>query len=404
MKNNFLIPRFKPEYGLKEWISLINVFDSKNAISSYEDNFAKKFASSYGTMFSHGRSGLYALFKIWNLKDDEIICPAYTCVVVPNAIVLSGNIPIFVDCEKDHFNMSLTGISNAINEKTRAIIVTHLFGYPMDVNKINEIVKDAEEKFGNKIYIIQDCAHSYGSKWNGELVTKYGDASIFGSNISKLMNSIFGGMVITNSLSTYTELKKWRDTNLKKVNIRKTFYRFIYFIFVNIAFTRPIYSIVNWCERNGLIDRFVKYYAEGVINFPNDWDQMPTPLEARIGKAQLSKYDSIVNNRIERARKIIVGSKHNDFKFLSNDKGCTYSHLVAVVKDRDATLEEFRKYNIQLGIIIEYSIPKMDSFKTYKTVETPYSDYLSEHCINFPIHSGATFTDLDFLSKIEKGN
>jgi len=115
-------------------------------------------------MFSFGRTALYALLKAWGLEKDEVICPAYTCVVVQHAIVISGNTPVFVDCEEGSFNMSYDGITDAITDKTRAIVVTHLFGYPMDVHKIQSIVSDAEEKYGNKIYVIQDAAHSYGAK------------------------------------------------------------------------------------------------------------------------------------------------------------------------------------------------------------------------------------------------
>jgi perosamine synthetase len=91
-----LISRLKPSLSFKEFFAAINFF-SRGNIPRFENQFAEKFNNEYGVMFQHGRSGLYALFKIWELDNDEIICPAYTCVVVAHAIVLSGNIPVFVD-------------------------------------------------------------------------------------------------------------------------------------------------------------------------------------------------------------------------------------------------------------------------------------------------------------------
>ena len=101
-----LIPRLKPYYTLSDWVASISIFQ-KNPIETYEKVFSKKFENKYGVMFQHGRTGLYALLKIWGLENDEVICPAYTCVVVPNAIVLSDNIPVFVDSDKESFNMDL---------------------------------------------------------------------------------------------------------------------------------------------------------------------------------------------------------------------------------------------------------------------------------------------------------
>ena len=83
--------------------------------------------------------------QFWN---HEIILPAYTCVVVANAIVHSGNIPRFVDISLDDYNMNLDLLEQNITEKTGAIIATHLFGYPLNVDLLNEIVTSAEKKFG----------------------------------------------------------------------------------------------------------------------------------------------------------------------------------------------------------------------------------------------------------------
>ena len=100
-----LYSRLRPQWS---WRELAAVFSyKKNAVQIYEQTFAQKFGSGNGVMFSHGRSGLYSLFKVWGLENDEVICPAYTCVVVQHAIVLSENIPVFVDCADSSFNMDI---------------------------------------------------------------------------------------------------------------------------------------------------------------------------------------------------------------------------------------------------------------------------------------------------------
>jgi len=379
-----MIPRFKPKYDKSDWLAAL--YPTRGNIPKYERAFAEKFGCKYGAMFAHGRSGIFALLKVWGLENAEVICPAYTCVVVPNAIVMSGNIPVFVDSEKGHFNMSLRGIEEAITEKTRVIIPTHLFGYPMDVSEVEKIRNEAEQKYNHKIYVIQDCAHSYGAKWNGELVTKYGDAAVFGSNISKIINSIFGGMVITNNKDLANRLKTWRNNNTIDKGFRKSLKRLLYFIAVNVAFNKYIYGMVNYLENKGFLDTFVKYYDENVIDLPNDWNHAPSEIEARVGINQLRKYNEIIDNRIENAKNIINKMKdNNDIWMLPFVEGATYSHIVGLVEDRDAWINKYHKLKIQLGTLIEYSIPKMRSFEKYKHFGGKISYKYSKHTINFPV-------------------
>jgi len=381
-----LIPRLRPDLGYKEILSALSF--SQGNIPKFESEFAQKFNCAHGTMFPHGRTGIYALLKVWGLGNCEIICPAYTCVVVPHAIVLSGNIPSFVDCEEGSLNMSYSGIEDAINQRTRAIVVTHVFGYPMDVNRINDIVAHAEAKYGQKIYVIQDVAYSFGAKSRGQFVTEFGDASIFGLNISKILTSIYGGMVISNDNNLNDRLQEYRSQNLERARFRGV-RRLLYLLAVYVAFNLFVYRIINFLERIGLIDRFVKYYDESLIQFPNDWNELPTEIEARVGLQQLKKYEFIVQERVKNAKNWIVKLQSNDeITFFEEVEGTTFSHCVGLVKDREAWLERYFKAGIQLGIVLEYSIPYMKSYLQFKTQEYPISKYYSEHIINFPVWAG----------------
>jgi len=380
-----MIPRFKPQYDLDDWLAAL--IPTRGNIPRYEAAFAKKFGCTNGVMFAHGRSGIYALLKVWKLENAEVICPAYTCVVVPNAIVLSGNVPVFVDCAEGEFNMDIEGIRQVITEKTRVIIPTHLFGYAMDVHAVDALAREAEEKYGHRVYVIQDCAHSYGTRWKGDIVTSYGDAAIFGSNISKIINSIFGGMVITQDAELSEKLKYWRNKHVSKGGAIKSFKRLLYFIAVNVAFVSWIYGIVNKLERSGFLDHFTKYYEEDHIDFPQDWDLFPSEIEARVGLVQLAKYDLIVEKRRRAVQRVISDmDSHEDVWMLPYNDQATYSHIVALVNNRDEWVERYRKQGIQLGILIEYSIPMMKVYRKYQTVNTKNANFYAVSLVNFPAY------------------
>lgn len=381
-----LTPRFKPNYNWKEWLAAFSFW--RNERDLYESEFAQKFGCSHGVMFSYGRSALMALFDIWNLKDTEIICPAYTCVVVSNAIVLSKNKPIFVDCEKNSFHMDYEALESKISENTSAIIVTHLFGGAMDARKIDRIIRKAEEKFNSKIYVIQDVAHSYGSSFNNELVTTFGDAAIFGCNISKIINSIFGGFVITNNYEIYNKLKFYQSKKLIKPNWFKELQRLLYLIFATIAFNKYFYFWVNLLVKNGFLDRFTKYYEEDNIYLPTNWNEQPKKIEARVGRVQLKKYDEIILERRNIAKNIIEFFENDDRVDIKPfDENNTYSHIVALVENREDWILEFENKGLELGSIIDYSVPEMKAYTNYLSSESdfPNSKYYSNHIINFPI-------------------
>ena len=380
-----LYPRLKAYFNYKESLALLNPFNKAGAVQRFEDAFAKKFESQHAIMFAHGRTGIYALMKAWKLESAEVICPAYTCVVVQHAIVLSGNIPVFVDSEKDSWNMNLELLESTITNRTRLIVATHLFGYPMDVEKLKKIVAKAEHKYGHKIFVLQDMAHSYAAKWDDKMVGTFGDASVYGMNISKIMSSIFGGMVCTNSDELSEQLRMEAIKFQKGNKWIKSLKRIAYYFTVRVAFNSYIYGIINWMERKGLLDSFVQYYEDEKIYFPSDWNSKPTNTEAVVGMVQLKKYDEIIKKRRKRALEWKDQfTADESIRFMQDMKGATYSHCVALVEDREKWIEKYRKKQIQLGILIEYSVPEMPAFKQFRQGEYPIAKYFSEHSINFP--------------------
>lgn len=382
-----MIPRFKPYFNKKELLAAIK--PDPRAVERFEREFAGTFDAKYALAFPYGRSALWAFFKAMDIHDAEIIMPAYTCSVVAHAIVLSCNRPRFVDITLYDYNMDLNQVADAINGKTRAVIATHLFGYPLDVDRLSVIVRKAEKHFGHKIWIIQDCAHSFGAEWKGRMVCNTGDAALFGLNISKMITSIFGGMITTNDIELYTKLKFWRDANFRKRGILKTIQRFLYLIAVYFAFNKRIYGMVYWLqEKTPFLNRLTRaYHLDDKIHFPPDYLDQMLPIEARVGSVQLKKYPEIIHRRREMVTSYdqnLPGREGWVKPPLVN--GATYSHYVVLVPDRKKVLQEMAKEGVQLGQLIEYSVPHLDCYQasseqftnsllcSTNTINIPFSD------------------------------
>ena len=392
-----MIPRLKPYLGKEE---ILTIFKSrKHAVRKFEQTFAAQFHSSYAISFPYGRSALWAFLNALDLTKVEVVQPAYTCSVVAHATVLSGNIPVFVDNTPTDYNMDINLLADAITPNTQVVIPTHLFGYPMDIDKVNDIVHQAEKRYGHKIWIIQDCAHSFDARLKGKKVTNSGDGAIFGLGISKQITSIFGGVFTTNDEVTAKKVREFRDRNFRKPSWKKSILRYLYLLAVYPAFQPLIYRLVYWIqEKTPFLNRLTKaYHLDDKIHFPPDYLDQMTDIEALVGLEQLKKYEAVRSKRIEIAKKYF-DEIHITNKWVLPPEidGATYSHFVIRTDMRDRLLKSFTSQGIQIGQLIEYSMPHHPSYKKY-AVEKPFpnSFLCSNSMINLPIYPNLHNTDID---------
>ena len=181
-----------------------NMACGKNACK-VEKRMEKYFRVKHTLTFDSGRTALYYALKALDVSEgDEVLVQAYTCVVVANSIVWTGAKPVYVDIGDD-FNMDTSDLEKKITTKAKAIIVQHTYGIPADLNGIREIAK----KHGLKI--IEDCAHSFGAKYNGKLTGTIGDIGMFSFGSDKILSCVRGGALITNDASAGAKLKEYQD-------------------------------------------------------------------------------------------------------------------------------------------------------------------------------------------------
>ncbi len=378
-----MIPRFKHSFSAAELLAAINIFSTNN-LQKFETKFAIKFEVKYAVVFPYGRTALYLLLKAFGISGKEVICPAYTCIVVPHSIVYSGNAPVFVDNARDSFNMDLELAEKMISNNTKVIVATSLFGYPVNLYKLKEIKKRYPG-----ILIIQDCCHCFNAKFEGESTHLFGDAAFFSLGISKIISAVNAGVVTTNDAVL---AKKLRDLHLRNRSIINIIKHFIYYLELYPAFNNGyIYAFVNYLERHGFLDKLVKYYDDNTIDMPSDFLDSVPEFCCRIGMAQLDKLDNIIKIRRDIAKiydKELSGISGILLPPSSDD--AVYSHYVIRVKNRNELLEKARKSGLQLGSLIDYCIPEINVFKKYKTTQLPVASALKFETINLPVYSVKT--------------
>lgn len=375
-----MIPRFQPAIGHREIAALVRA-GAPDAIAEYESAFAKAMNQSFGIAFPYGRTALRILLETWGLEDAEIVCPAYTCVVVPHAIVTSGNRPVFVDSQQDA-NMNLAAAERAVTSGTRALIATSIFGHPVDLDELDEI-----RRRHPGLLVVQDCAHSFSCEWNGRPVQSSGDAAIYGCNISKIATSVFGGMITTDDPDLAARIRQQRDKRLEPASLWKSIVRGLYLPAAGLAFLPPMYSLIDVLRRTGVLSGLEDYYDPDKIDMPEDHLIALTQLEARVGTVQSKRIHDFIAARHKYAelyRELLADL--SSIRFLPSPTGSSFSHIAAVVENPAEAVSAAKRKGIELGRIIDYSCPQMPCYAPLAGPgEWPMAAFFAEHVINLPV-------------------
>lgn len=375
-----MIPRFEPPVALPAVLKAL-VPRGADDLRSFEQAFARVMGQRRAVAFPYGRTALLALLACLGLRQKGIICPAYTCVVVPNAVVHSGNRPLFVDSQADG-NADLDAVEAALGPETSAYIATSIFGHPLDLDRLSAL-----RARHPALPIIQDCAHSFICEWDGREVHRAGIAAIFGLNVSKTITSIFGGMVTTDDERLADRLVEFRSATLTPASVLHLLKRIAYALAVLPAFWPPVFGLTDRLRRMGVLDRFTRYYSPDRIDMPADHLVAMTGFEARVGLGQTA----VLRDRINARRRYDAFYRdalvdHPALDWIERAAGSSVSHSAARVADKFAVRAAAAAQGVELGEVIEYSVPDMSAYAPYlrEGEHFPVSAALARSTINLP--------------------
>lgn len=160
----------------------------------------------YGILTNSGSSaGLLALSSLELPRGSEVIIPATTFPTIFNIILQCGLVPVVVDSKVGTYNLDPDELEKAISKKTKAIIVVHALGNPVDMPKVMKIAKK------HKLYVIEDNCDGWGSRINSKLVGSFGHISITSFHAAHIVSMGVGGGVFTNSPELARKIRMYRD-------------------------------------------------------------------------------------------------------------------------------------------------------------------------------------------------
>ena len=183
------------------WISSEGPF-----IKQFEEKFAAYIGRQEGIAVSNGSGALDIAVQALKIgSGDEVIMPTFTIISPAQSVVTAGATPVLVDSDPITWNMDVAQIEQKITKKTKAILVVHIYGLPVDMDPILELCK----KYG--LYLIEDAAEVHGQTYNGKKCGSFGDISIFSFYPNKHITTGEGGMIMVDDPELAERCRKLRN-------------------------------------------------------------------------------------------------------------------------------------------------------------------------------------------------
>jgi dTDP-4-amino-4,6-dideoxygalactose transaminase len=327
---------------------------------------------------------LYAILEALGIgPGDEVVIPAFTCVVVPNAILYRGATPVYVDIEPRTFNIDVGKVEAAITPRTRALYAQHTFGVPCDVEGLRDIARR------HGLPIIEDAAHALGMMYRGQPAGSLTEVAFFSTDRSKVINTHLGGMATTNDPALAARLRaiQSRAPFLDPKMVRRLLQSFL----AEVACFAPR---ALWLGRTvyGALARLKLLFTfddELRTERPDDY---PYPCrlssaQAELGLTQLRDLDRNLTHRRAIARWLDerVGWARGGVPEMNDATWLRYSFLV---DDRERFEALFRR-RFDLGIwftsVVEGRAEGLE-LVGYRAGSCPVAEHAAQHIVNFPTH------------------
>lgn len=183
------------------WISSEGPF-----VTKFEQEFSRYIGKKYGIAVSNGSGALdIAVAALGIGAGDEVIMPTFTIISPALSVVRAGGIPVLVDSDPDTWNMDVGSIEEKITPKTKAILVVHIYGLPVDMDPILKLC----QKY--RIRLIEDAAEVHGLEYKGKKCGTFGDISTFSFYPNKHITTGEGGMCLTDDPELAERCKRLRN-------------------------------------------------------------------------------------------------------------------------------------------------------------------------------------------------
>lgn len=321
-------------------------------VAAFEEEFATYTGANYCVGLASGLDALWITFRLLHIgTGDEVIVQGNTYIASVMGVTINGATPVFVEPD-EHFGMNPAEIEGKITDKTKAILVTHLYGMASRMDEIVEICKK------HNLRLVEDCAQSHGACFNGKMTGTFGDVGCFSFYPSKNLGA-FGdaGAVVVNDENLAKEFKIFRNYGSEK-----------------------------------------RYYNK-VVGANSRLDE----LQAGLLRVRLSHMHELTNEKVNIAERYSREIKNKKIELPTLADGATgvWHQYVIRCEERDRLMAYLNSKEI--GTIIHYPIPphlaEAYQYLGHKEGFLPVTEHLARTVLSIPIYNGMTEEEQTYVIK-----
>ena len=363
LKKQYLSVKKEIDQAIKNVLNNTQFILGKN-VKKFEQEFAKFIGVKYAIGVGNGTDALYLALRVLNIsKGNEVIIPVNTFIATAEAITLNNAKPIFVDIDSETYNIDYQKIEKTIinmpaihRKRLKAIIPVHLFGQPVEMDKILKIAK----KY--KLFVIEDCSQAHVAIYKNKKIGSFGHIACFslfpGKNLGAYGDA---GIITTNSKILANKIKLLRNHGRKKKYIHE------------------LEGI------NSRLDEIQAAILRVKLKYLNKWNK------ARQKNAKL------YNQLFKDTKKIITP------RIIKNAKSVYYFYVIRV-KNRKKIQMQLKKIGVSTGIHYPIPLHLQAAYKylEYKNGDFPNAEKTAKEILSLPIYPELTKNQIKFIAKETK--
>lgn len=317
-------------------------------VEEFEKEFASYTGSKHCVGLASGLDALWLAFRILGIgKGDEVIVPANTYIASVMGVTINDATPVFVEPD-EYYNMDADAIEAAITERTKAILVVHLYGQACRMDKIMDLC----QKYN--LRLVEDCAQSHGAFFDGRMTGTFGDIGCFSFYPSKNLGGFGdGGAIVTEDDKIAEDMKMYRNYGSRK-----------------------------------------RYYNE-VVGANSRLDE----LQAGLLRVRLAHMDELTEERKRLAARYTAEIKNPKLILPQVREGAdsVWHQYVIRCKDRQKLIDYLNEKEI--GTIIHYPIPphlsEAYAYLGWKAGDYPVTENYADTVLSIPMYNGMTTEEQD---------
>ena len=322
-------------------------------LSEFEERFAGYIGAKYCVGLGNGLDALWMAFRILGIgKGDEVIVQGNTYIASVMGITINGATPVFVEPD-EYFNIDASKIEEKITDKTKAVLVVHLYGQASQMDKVTEICKR------HNLKLFEDCAQSHGSAYKGKVTGTFGDIGCFSFYPSKNIGAFGdGGAIVTDDEDIAKEMRILRNYGSEK---------------------RYYNKVVG---TNSRLDEIQAALLKVRLEHAKEMNKEKQDVAA--------EYDKKINNPLIKLPGVRDGADHIYHQYVIRCK--RRDELMAYLKDRG------------ISTIIHYPIPPHLSeayeYLGFKKGDFPVTEACADEVLSIPMFNGITEEEVKYVADV----